>query len=251
MKRLVLAVIAVAFLAPLAAAQATKKSPANPGGTLQTEEQKTLYALGAALAQQMRQAVDSFSLTAADNKLVLMGIRDAFQGEKLKVDMQAYGPKINELGEARVKAKAAKQKEKDKQFLADQSKAPGAQVFPSGLIYFEVKAGTGAVPSVQDSVKAFYKGTLSDGNVFDASSARGDQPAEFPLSRVIPCWTEAIQKMKVGGKAKLVCPSDIAYGDMGHPPVIPGGAVLVFEVELAGVVKAPSPAAPAGQRKKP
>jgi FKBP-type peptidyl-prolyl cis-trans isomerase FkpA len=84
------------------------------------------------------------------------------------------------------------------------------------------------------NVKVNYKGTFIDGTEFD-SSAKNGQPAEFPLNQVIACWTEGVQKMKVGGKAQLVCPSDIAYGDQGRPPQIPGGATLVFEVELLEV----------------
>ncbi|HEX8908988.1 MAG TPA: FKBP-type peptidyl-prolyl cis-trans isomerase, partial [Anaeromyxobacteraceae bacterium] len=91
-------------------------------------------------------------------------------------------------------------------------------------------------PKETDTVKVHYTGTLIDGKVFDSSVKRG-QPAEFPLNQVIKCWTEGVAKMKVGGKAKLVCPSSIAYGDEGRPPTIPGGATLVFEVELLDVKK--------------
>jgi FKBP-type peptidyl-prolyl cis-trans isomerase FkpA len=95
----------------------------------------------------------------------------------------------------------------------------------------DIQPGTGASPSASDSVKVNYRGTLIDGTEFDSSYKR-NQPAQFPLSGVIRCWTEGVQKMKVGGKARLVCPSDIAYGDKGHPPVIPGGATLIFEIQL-------------------
>ncbi len=105
----------------------------------------------------------------------------------------------------------------------------------SGLIYAEVAAGGGASPKANDKVRVHYRGTLVDGTEFDSSLKRG-QPAEFPLGGVIPCWTEGLQKMKVGGKARLVCPSDIAYGDQGRPS-IPPGATLIFEVELLAIVK--------------
>jgi FKBP-type peptidyl-prolyl cis-trans isomerase FkpA len=120
---------------------------------------------------------------------------------------------------------------------------PGAQKTASGLIYKEVKAGSGAQPKATDIVKVHYTGTFIDGKVFDSSVNRGE-PVEFPLGQVIPCWTEGVGKMKTGGKAKLTCPADIAYGDQGRPPVIPGGATLVFEVELLEVK---SPAAPASK----
>ena len=120
------------------------------------------------------------------------------------------------------------------------------------MIYKEIKAGSGAQPKPSDIVKVNYVGTLIDGKEFDSSMKHG-QPAEFPLGQVIPCWTEGVAKMKAGGKAKLVCPSDIAYGDQGNPPVIPGGATLVFEVELLEVKAAPAAqtkTAPATKAKK-
>ena len=103
---------------------------------------------------------------------------------------------------------------------------------PSGLIYQSLKEGSGASPSATDVVKVHYRGTFPEsGKEFDSSYKR-NEPTEFPLNGVIPCWTEGVQKMKPGGKSILVCPSEIAYGDMGHPPAIPGGAALVFEIEL-------------------
>jgi FKBP-type peptidyl-prolyl cis-trans isomerase FkpA len=111
---------------------------------------------------------------------------------------------------------------------------PGATKTSSGLVYRELKAGAGASPKVSDIVKVNYRGTLVDGTEFDSSYKR-NEPATFPLGQVIPCWTEGVQKMKVGGKSQLVCPSSIAYGERGSPPVIPGGATLIFEVELLGI----------------
>jgi FKBP-type peptidyl-prolyl cis-trans isomerase FkpA len=112
--------------------------------------------------------------------------------------------------------------------------APKEEKTASGLVYTELKAGTGPSPGPRDRVKVNYRGTLDDGKEFDSSYKRG-QPAEFGLNQVIPCWTEGVQKMKAGGKAKLVCPASIAYGDRGHPPVIPPGATLTFEIELLSV----------------
>ena len=125
----------------------------------------------------------------------------------------------------------------------------GAVKTDSGMVYRSLKDGTGASPKETDVVRVHYRGTLPDGKEFDSSIARG-QPAEFPLNRVIKCWTEGVQKMKVGGKSKLVCPSQIAYGDRGRPPKIPGGAALTFEVELLEIVKpaaAATPKAPAAK----
>jgi len=107
----------------------------------------------------------------------------------------------------------------------------------SGLIYQSIKAGTGAQPAATDVVRVHYRGTLPDGREFDSSYRRG-QPAEFPLNRVIPCWTEGLQRMKVGGKSKLTCPPAIAYGSRGAGGVIPPNATLLFEVELLGIAGA-------------
>jgi FKBP-type peptidyl-prolyl cis-trans isomerase FkpA len=119
-------------------------------------------------------------------------------------------------------------------FLAKAAAEPGAVKTPSGLVYRDLTVGTGRSPAPTDNVKVQYRGTLIDGTEFDSSYKR-NEPAEFPLNRVIPCWTEGVQRMKVGGKARLVCPSAIAYGEAGSPPVIPPGATLVFEIELLGI----------------
>ena len=114
------------------------------------------------------------------------------------------------------------------------AKEPGAQVTPSGLVYRSLKDGTGASPKASDTVKVHYRGTLPDGKEFD-SSYKLNESIEFPLSRVIPCWTEGVQLMKVGGKAKLTCPPATAYGDRGAGGVIPPKATLLFEVELLAI----------------
>jgi FKBP-type peptidyl-prolyl cis-trans isomerase FkpA len=118
--------------------------------------------------------------------------------------------------------------------LAAAAAEPGAKRFDSGLVLRDLKAGSGPSPAASDVVRVHYRGTFPDGREFDSSYKRG-QPAEFPLDRVIRCWTEGVQKMKVGGKAKLTCPSAIAYGERGAGGVIPPNATLVFEVELMGI----------------
>ena len=118
--------------------------------------------------------------------------------------------------------------------LTAASKEAGAQVTKSGLIYRSVKDGSGPSPLSTDKVKVHYKGTFPDGKEFDSSYKR-NEPTEFPLNRVIACWTEGVQLMKVGGKAKLTCPSAIAYGERGAGGVIPPNATLVFEIELLAI----------------
>jgi len=119
---------------------------------------------------------------------------------------------------------------------APAAKEAGPVTTASGLIYQSLKEGSGASPTATDMVKVHYRGTLPDGKEFDSSYARGE-PAEFPLNRVIKCWTEGVQRMKVGGKAKLVCPPAIAYGERGAGGVIPPNATLNFEVELLAINK--------------
>lgn len=114
------------------------------------------------------------------------------------------------------------------------AKEPGAVVTASGLVYRALKDGSGASPTAADSVKVHYKGTFPDGREFDSSYKR-NEPIDFPLRNVIACWTEGVQKMKVGGKAKLTCPSAIAYGARGAGGVIPPNATLLFEVELLAI----------------
>ena len=114
------------------------------------------------------------------------------------------------------------------------AKEAGAVVTASGLVYRSLKDGSGASPAASDKVKVHYRGTFPDGKEFDSSYKRGE-PIEFPLNGVIKCWTEGVQRMKVGGKAKLTCPASIAYGERGAGGVIPPNATLQFEVELLGI----------------
>jgi len=209
----------------------------------ETDDQKTLYALGVDLAKKL----SVFNLSADEYEFVKQGMTDTAAGKKLAAEPEAYTQNINQLFQARMQVAAQKQKELAKPFLEKAAKEKDAQKTASGLIYQQIKAGTGAQPKASDIVKVHYTGTFIDGKEFDSSVKRGE-PAEFPLGQVIPCWTEGVGKMKVGGKAKLVCPSDIAYGDQGRPPIIPGGSTLIFEVELLDVKP---PAAPAPAPKKP
>jgi FKBP-type peptidyl-prolyl cis-trans isomerase FkpA len=129
---------------------------------------------------------------------------------------------------------AARAQDPGAAFAEKAAKEKGAVKTSSGLVYRSLKDGTGAQASPASTVKVNYKGTFIDGTVFDASDRHGG-PATFPLNRVIPCWTEGVAKMKVGGKARLVCPPAIAYGAAGAPGAIPPNSTLVFEVELLDV----------------
>jgi FKBP-type peptidyl-prolyl cis-trans isomerase FkpA len=197
-----------------------------------TEEQKTFYALGLAMSQ----SIVTFNLSAAELELVKEGLSDGILHKTPKADLQTYGPKLQELQKTRVSALAAEEKRVSQAFLDKSLAAPGATKTASGLIITTLKPGTGDSPKATDKVKVHYQGTLTDGTVFDSSLQRGE-PVTFPLNGVIRCWTEGVQMMKIGGKSRLVCPPDLAYGDRGAPPRIKPGATLVFEVELLEIVK--------------
>jgi FKBP-type peptidyl-prolyl cis-trans isomerase len=224
----------IAHLARLCCVAAVVATTGAHAAELETEDQKTIYALGFAVNQRL--GLESFALSPAEFDLMVAGLRDAVTGQAPKVAMETYGPKISSFGQARASQAAQGEKDAAAAFLSTEASAEGATKQPSGLIKRTVKAGSGESPAATDTVRVHYHGTLRDGTVFDSSVERGT-PAEFPLNRVIPCWTEAVQAMKVGEKAHITCPSEIAYGDKGFPPKIKGGAALAFDVELLEIVK--------------
>jgi FKBP-type peptidyl-prolyl cis-trans isomerase FkpA len=197
-----------------------------------TEEQKTFYAIGQLVARQL----GVFNLTPAELEWVKTGITDSITGNKPAVEIAAYNEKVQELARARRKAQGDKQAGAAKEFLAKAAAEKGAVKTESGLIYLSLKEGKGDSPQATDMVKVHYRGTLPDGKEFDSSYKR-NKPIDFRLDGVIKCWTEGVQKMKPGGKAKLVCPPAIAYGDNGAGELILPGATIVFEVELLEIVK--------------
>ena len=208
---------------------ACKQNSGNGGEStrLETEDQKTLYALGQILGRN----VEPFALKPEEVAIVKAGLTDAINGAKPQVEMEAYGPKVNELAMRRRSEGAGDTKKKGKEFAIEVAKQKDAMTTSSGIVIRTITAGTGGSPAATDVVKVHYEGKLIDGTVFDSSIQR-NEPAEFPLNEVVPCWSEALQKLKKGGKAQIVCPSDVAYGDTGQPPTIPPGATLSFEVEL-------------------
>jgi FKBP-type peptidyl-prolyl cis-trans isomerase FkpA len=197
-----------------------------------TDDQKTLYAIGLAISRSLV----PFNFTEAELEFVKAGISDGVAGKEAKVDLKTYSPKIQELQKTRMSAVAAVEKKAGQAYLDKAASEKGATKTASGLVITTIKPGNGASPKATDKVKVHYTGTLIDGTVFDSSVQR-NEPATFQLNGVIPCWTEGVQLMKVGGKAKLVCPPSIAYGERGAPPKIKPGATLVFDVELLDIVK--------------
>jgi len=200
---------------------------------VESDDDKAIYLLGLSWARQLGRLYPS----EREAQIVGKAIVDFTNDQAMDIDPQVYGPKLNSLAEARREKGLAIEKEKSATFLAKKGEEKGAKVMPSGLVYIETEAGSGDQPTSTDTVSVHYTGRLRDGSIFDSSVMRGE-PAQFPLSGVIPCWTEGVSMMKVGGKAQLVCPAAIAYGET--PPQqsqIPPGAALDFEVELLEVVK--------------
>jgi FKBP-type peptidyl-prolyl cis-trans isomerase len=224
MRTALLATVLVAGM--LAPASVLAEDPA-----LESDSEKTLYALGLALSRNL----SSFEFTAEELRIVQVGIRDGVLGAEEKVSLEAYKEKLQNFMMARVEELKFREKRDGLAFCEQEAAKEGAVRTESGLVYFELTAGTGESPAASDTVRVHYHGTLRDGSVFDSSVER-DEPVNFPLTGVIPCFSEGIQLMKVGGKSRLVCPSDIAYGDRGSAPAIAPGATLIFEIELLEIV---------------
>ena len=191
-----------------------------------SDEQKTIYALGAIIGKQ----IAVFNLTPAEMELVKQGLGDSMKEGSAALDLETYGPKVQALAASRRAAVGVKQAAAGKAFVEQAATTADAETTATGLVYIPSNNGSGANPTANDVVKVHYRGTFIDGTEFDSSIKRGE-PVEFPLNGVIKCWTEGVQKMKVGGKARLVCPPAIAYGEQGSGP-IPPNATLNFDVEL-------------------
>jgi FKBP-type peptidyl-prolyl cis-trans isomerase FkpA len=219
-------IVSCALVALLAAA--TPAHAADP----KSEDEKVLYAIGIAISQNLAW----FNLSEAELKMVEQGIEDGVLNKTRKVDLQAYGSKITDLQKSRTTQIAALEKKLGQTYVDKAAAEKGATKAPTGFVITTLKPGTGPSPVATDKVKVHYHGTLTDGTVFDSSVQRGEA-VTFPLDKVIPCWTQAVQQMKVGGKSRLVCPAELAYGDKGAPPRIKPGATLVFEVELLSIEK--------------
>jgi FKBP-type peptidyl-prolyl cis-trans isomerase FkpA len=203
-----------------AAAQSSGSSPVQ----LQTDDEKAIYSLGYSFGTSLA----PLSLSASEVEILKKGLSDANNGIAPAVNPEQYSPRLQAIARSR-------QGKANEAYLEKAAQEKGAEKLPSGIIYKELKAGSGASPKPTDTVSVNYRGILTSGEEFDSSYKRG-QVAEFPLNGVIPCWTQGLQKMKVGGKAKLVCPAKLAYGERPPPgSKIPPNAVLEFEVELVNI----------------
>ncbi len=199
---------------------------------LNSDDEKTIYAIGYDMGIKLK----TLQLSMKERDTLKMGIDDGVSGKTPQVEPREFLAKVGDMIRTRQKAFAENEKEESKKFMDDAEKKEKAEKTNSGLIYISVKEGEGEKPKSSDRVKVNYHGTLRSGEVFDSTRER-KEPAIFRLDRVIKCWQEGVQKMKVGGQSELYCPSDLAYGDRGAPPKIPPGAVLKFEVELLEIVR--------------
>jgi FKBP-type peptidyl-prolyl cis-trans isomerase FkpA/FKBP-type peptidyl-prolyl cis-trans isomerase FklB len=220
---------AVLVSAPLlsAAEPAPAKAPA-----LATDREKILYVMGALLGRP----VSSLDLSEADVALVAAGLADSASRRPLRASAEEWGLRVSEFSQKRVSEIAAAEKKKATPFFGREEARPGTRRQPEGFLYREVAAGTGPSPSPTGKVFISYTGTIVDGTVFETTSTVG-RPVTFDLERVIPCWQKALPLMKAGGKARIVCPSELAWGDFGHPPHVKPGAPVVFDLELVQVLK--------------
>jgi FKBP-type peptidyl-prolyl cis-trans isomerase FkpA len=199
-----------------------------------SEDDKVFYFLGTQLGGNVK----NLGLSEREAEQVFEGLRDTLAGEADDLDKFVYGQKLNETAQQRMAAFASKEKAASAVYLKQMAAEEGAITTDSGIVYLEIKAGTGAQPTATSSIEAHYHGTLRDGTIFDSSKQRGS-PLKVSLGQVVPCWTEAIALMKEGGIGKITCPPETAYGD-NERGNIPPGSVLTFEVELIAVLPGPS-----------
>jgi FKBP-type peptidyl-prolyl cis-trans isomerase FkpA len=227
---------------PAGAFAAAAAAPAAaPAGKSMTEDDKVIFAVGEILSS----SVKPFAFSEHEMQLVREGFDAGMHGKKTGIDAESYRAKIQTMLTERLKKSIAAAKTAGQAYRSKAAAETGATTTASGIVMTTMQAGSGPSPTPDDQVKVQYEGRMIDGSVFDSSKQHGGQPASFKVSGVVPCWTEALQHMSVGTKLKLVCPPELAYGDRGAPPQIPGGATLVFDVELLAIDKAPAPAAAA------
>ncbi len=219
---LLITMLALGFAFPAAADDAKRE--------FNSSEERIVYAIGLSIAERLGE----FELDENEIELVKNGLGDGLR-ENPQVSLRMWGHRVEGFRRARMEQTALREKALSAEFLAKIAAEKGVEKLPSKLLYKELVEGSGNLPSRTDRVKVHYHGTLVDGTVFDSSVQRG-RPGTFGLDGVIACWTEGLQKMKVGGKSRLVCPPEIAYGTKGKPGKIRPGAVLTFEVELLEIL---------------
>ncbi|MCW3080605.1 FKBP-type peptidyl-prolyl cis-trans isomerase [Segetibacter sp.] len=209
---------------------AQTRNTASAAAALRTSTDSISYAFGLSLGQYIK----SQGLTSLNYAMLNKAIDQCIKGQKTTLDMNQANQVMQGLAESKMKKVSSAEKQKGTAFLTKNKTRKEVVQTPSGLQYEVLVKGTGPVPSKSDTVSAHYRGSLIDGKEFDNSYKRGE-PLTIPVGSVIPGWTEALTMMPVGSKWKLFIPSSIGYGDVGAGQDIPGGATLVFEVELLGI----------------
>lgn len=202
-------------------------------GFSQTRDDKVLYSLGYLLGDNIKKQLVLES--EDDFKAISQGMRDSLLDRASQTDLATYKPLVVKKYEEDRKTKLSNRKKEQQEYLNEARKDKKNQVLSNGAMIRIIEKGKGNTPDLKDTVTVHYTGKLIGGKQFDSSEGKG--PAKFPLLGVIPCWTEALQQMKAGSKAKLICPSDTAYGDADIDG-IEGGSVLLFDVELIEIDKA-------------
>ena len=225
MRRFAALFVALALVTPVAAEV-----------ELGNDDQRVLYALGLAISQRL----NMFDLSEAEVAIVQAGLADGILNREPQVELNAIGPKIDPFLAERGQAALDREKADGKAFVSQTATQPGATILDSGVVYFDVEAGEGVSPAKEDSVIIEYTGTFRSGVEFDKTDE--DDPATLNLNGVVPCFADGLQLMKVGGKARLICPPETAYGDQGRPGIRPG-STLIFEIKLLGIVEEASNAA--------
>lgn len=220
LRRSIAVILALVFVSPMAGAEVEP----------QTSEEEVIYYLGVRMGRSLQQ----LALSEKEAELLGQGVQDVISDNVPEMDEVEMEQRLQELGQQRAQLAAVAENEAAADYLEKMSSMPNATTTASGLVYEEIRPGTGESPQASSTVKVHYHGTLRNGQVFDSSIQRGE-PAEFALNRVIPCWTEGVALMREGGKARLTCPPALAYGDQGVGE-IPGGSALTFEVELIEIL---------------
>ncbi len=198
------------------------------------EDEKVFYAIG----QMIGKNLGELNVQPGELEAIIFGLKDQVNNQTPQINMSVYANKVQQLSQERMQLAITRHKESGKQFIDTYMKAhPNARKTASGLVYEIMSAGSQTKPLSTDTVEVHYEGALINGEIFDSSIKRG-KPVSFPLDRVIKGWTEGLQLVGEGGKIKLIIPSELAYGERGAPPSIPGGSTLVFDVELLKIEKA-------------
>jgi FKBP-type peptidyl-prolyl cis-trans isomerase len=220
-----------ALVASAILAHGCAQAPAAPPEP-KTDDEKAFYSMGVALSRE----IAPLHLTPSELEILKAGLTDAALGRPRKAEPEAFAERLGTIADERSAAAATAEKKAAEAFLAEAAAEEGARKLPTGLVVKMLREGTGRSPNLGDTVRVRYRGTLAGGEVIDTTENESE-PASVSLARMIPCWSQALQLMKEGGKARLYCPSDLAYGDRGLPPRVPPGAALVFEVELIEITR--------------